>query len=51
VPALSLAAITMRLFVTEGDGTPAPWDPPLKFVVSGPYWISVTLGCLRHLTY
>ena len=37
VPALSLAAITMRLFVTEGDGTPAPWDPPLKFVVGGPY--------------
>lgn len=37
VPARSLAAITMKLFITEGDGTPAPWDPPLKFVVSGPY--------------
>ena len=37
VPALLLAAKTMRLFVHEGEGTPAPWDPPLKFVVSGPY--------------
>ncbi len=26
-----------RLFVHEGKGTPAPWDPPLRFVVSGPY--------------
>ncbi|NNF24653.1 MAG: isoprenylcysteine carboxylmethyltransferase family protein [Rhodobacteraceae bacterium] len=37
VPALVLAATTMRLFVTQGEGTPAPWDPPLKFVASGPY--------------
>ena len=27
----------MRLFTGEGDGTPAPWDPPKNFVVSGPY--------------
>ncbi len=37
VPALGLAVWTMRLFVEEGEGTPAPWDPPQKFVVSGPY--------------
>lgn len=36
-PALALAGATMRLFVTEGEGTPAPWDPPRKFVASGPY--------------
>ncbi|WP_170362707.1 methyltransferase family protein [Ruegeria arenilitoris] len=37
VPALALAANTMKLFVLEGCGTPAPWDPPQRFVVSGPY--------------
>jgi len=37
VPALALAATTMRLFVDQGKGTPAPWDPPTKLVVSGPY--------------
>lgn len=37
MPALFLAAKAMRLFVHEGEGTPAPWDPPLNFVVSGPY--------------
>ncbi len=37
VPALGLALWTMRLFVEEGEGTPAPWDPPVRFVVSGPY--------------
>ncbi len=37
VPALALAANTMKLFVLEGYGTPAPWDPPQRFVVSGPY--------------
>lgn len=37
LPALALAARTMILFVREGKGTPAPWDPPQKFVVSGPY--------------
>ena len=37
VPALTLAAKTMILFVHEGDGTPAPWDPPQRFVVNGPY--------------
>jgi len=28
---------TARLFVTRGEGTPAPWDPPRKLVVEGPY--------------
>ncbi len=32
-----LAAWTTRLFVTEGRGTPAPWAPPRKLVVRGPY--------------
>ncbi len=25
------------LFVTRGDGTPAPWNPPQRLVVAGPY--------------
>jgi protein-S-isoprenylcysteine O-methyltransferase Ste14 len=25
------------LLVTRGDGTPAPWDPPQRFVLAGPY--------------
>ena len=37
VPAFVLAVKTMALFVKQGEGTPAPWDPPRKFVVSGPY--------------
>jgi protein-S-isoprenylcysteine O-methyltransferase Ste14 len=28
---------TIRLFVEVGRGTLAPWDPPRRFVVSGPY--------------
>ncbi len=27
----------MRLFATHGRGTPAPWDPPQRLVVAGPY--------------
>jgi Putative protein-S-isoprenylcysteine methyltransferase len=34
---LLLAAWTMRLFATVGKGTAAPWDPPQKLVVRGPY--------------
>jgi protein-S-isoprenylcysteine O-methyltransferase Ste14 len=34
---LALALWTVRLFVTQGEGTPAPWDPPQKLVVAGPY--------------
>jgi protein-S-isoprenylcysteine O-methyltransferase Ste14 len=25
------------LLVTRGEGTPAPWDPPQRFVLAGPY--------------
>ena len=34
---LVLAVWSARLFVTRGEGTPAPWDPPRKLVVRGPY--------------
>lgn len=27
-------------FMTEGRGTPGPWDPPRRFVATGPYrWV------------
>jgi len=32
-----MGAWTARLFVTIGQGTPAPWDPPQNLVVRGPY--------------
>ena len=32
-----LAIRTVMLFVTLGDGTPAPWEPPKKLVIEGPY--------------
>ena len=35
--AAALMVWTMRLFVTHGQGTPAPWDPPERLVVLGPY--------------
>ena len=28
---------TVRLFLTQGKGTPAPWNPPKKLVIKGPY--------------
>ena len=34
---LWLAAWTMLLFALVGQGTPAPWNPPKRLVVSGPY--------------
>jgi protein-S-isoprenylcysteine O-methyltransferase Ste14 len=34
---LALVVWTVGLFVTEGQGTLAPWDPTAKFVVRGPY--------------
>ena len=34
---LVLAVSTVRLLLTLGEGTPAPWDPPKKLVVAGPY--------------
>ncbi|MDR0828053.1 MAG: isoprenylcysteine carboxylmethyltransferase family protein [Desulfovibrio sp.] len=34
---LGLAAWTMRLFHFIGQGTAAPWDPPQRLIVNGPY--------------
>lgn len=34
---LALALWSAAAFARHGDGTPAPWDPPARFVVSGPY--------------
>lgn len=32
-----LAFACVAIFVTHGKGTPAPFDPPRKFVAAGPY--------------
>jgi protein-S-isoprenylcysteine O-methyltransferase Ste14 len=32
-----LFASSLRRFATEGEGTLAPWDPPRRLVVRGPY--------------
>jgi protein-S-isoprenylcysteine O-methyltransferase Ste14 len=34
---LLLFGASLRRFATEGEGTLAPWDPPGKLVVRGPY--------------
>jgi protein-S-isoprenylcysteine O-methyltransferase Ste14 len=34
---LLLFASSLRRFVADGDGTLAPWDPPRRLVVRGPY--------------
>lgn len=34
---LATAVWTAWLFVRVGQGTPAPWDPPRRLVVRGPY--------------
>ena len=33
----AMAVWTVRLFATAGQGTPAPWAPPRKLVILGPY--------------
>jgi protein-S-isoprenylcysteine O-methyltransferase Ste14 len=33
----TLAFACVTTFVTGGEGTPAPFDPPRKFVAAGPY--------------
>jgi len=33
----ALSAWTVSLFSRYGSGTPAPWNPPSRFVVRGPY--------------
>ena len=37
IPGLGMATWTARLFSVEGRGTPAPWDPPRRLMVRGPY--------------
>ena len=34
---LTLFAASLRRFASEGEGTLAPWDPPRKLVLRGPY--------------
>jgi protein-S-isoprenylcysteine O-methyltransferase Ste14 len=34
---LALFAASLRHFATRGRGTLAPWDPPKRLVISGPY--------------
>jgi protein-S-isoprenylcysteine O-methyltransferase Ste14 len=34
---LILAVWTVKLQLTYGQGTPAPWDPPRNLVIRGPY--------------
>ena len=34
---LALCVWTLKLFTKYGEGTPAPWDPPRKLVMIGPY--------------
>jgi len=33
----TLASACVAAFVTRGEGTPAPFDPPRNFVAAGPY--------------
>ena len=37
VPGLALGVWRAALFGKHGEGTAAPWDPPQRFVVRGPY--------------
>lgn len=37
IAGLSIAISTVYFFLTVGQGTPAPWAPPKKLVVKGPY--------------
>ena len=49
---LLLALWTARLLIAVGKGTPAPWDPPRKLVVFGPYryvWNPMITGVLLVL--
>ena len=33
----AVSAWTVALFLTYGNGSPAPWNPPTRLVVRGPY--------------
>lgn len=34
---LALSSWSVALFMKAGEGTPAPWEPPKKLVIRGPY--------------
>lgn len=34
---ISISGYAVTLFFIEGEGSPAPWCPPTKFMVTGPY--------------
>jgi protein-S-isoprenylcysteine O-methyltransferase Ste14 len=34
---LTLSSWSVALFLKTGEGTPAPWEPPKKLVIRGPY--------------
>ena len=34
---IALSAWSVALFMKSGEGTPAPWEPPKKLVIRGPY--------------
>jgi protein-S-isoprenylcysteine O-methyltransferase Ste14 len=34
---LTLASWSIALFMQVGKGTPAPWEPPQRLVIRGPY--------------
>jgi protein-S-isoprenylcysteine O-methyltransferase Ste14 len=36
----ALCVWTVKGFIKHGEGTPAPWDPPRKLVIRGPYGYS-----------
>ena len=36
-PGLLLSGSAMAMFFRFGEGTPAPWEPPQKLIVQGPY--------------
>jgi protein-S-isoprenylcysteine O-methyltransferase Ste14 len=37
VAGLSLFVLSLRRFAGDGNGTLAPWDPPRRLVIRGPY--------------